>query len=97
MVSVTQQAIVNQVTDENDDVIQHAMYWRQALDLRTWELSVSAHGTFEYTTSANISGNRRSTESASATSLEILTRFWSAAPLRDVRNGSTKNAYDTKP
>lgn len=41
VVSVTQQAIVNQVTDENDDQIQQAMYWRQALDVRNMELSVS--------------------------------------------------------
>lgn len=41
VVSVTQQATVNQVTDENDDQIQQALYWRQALDVRTFELSVS--------------------------------------------------------
>lgn len=41
VVSVTQQAIVNQVTDENDDQVQAALYWRQALDIRTLELSVS--------------------------------------------------------
>lgn len=41
MVSVTQQATVNQVTDENDDQIQSALYWRQAFDVRTQELSVS--------------------------------------------------------
>ncbi|KAF3762359.1 hypothetical protein M406DRAFT_294033 [Cryphonectria parasitica EP155] len=40
VVSVTQQATVNQVTDENDDQIQSALYWRQALDVRTFELSV---------------------------------------------------------
>lgn len=40
VVSVTQQATVNQVTDENDDQIQQALYWRQALDVRTFELSV---------------------------------------------------------
>ncbi|PSR99387.1 hypothetical protein BD289DRAFT_38149 [Coniella lustricola] len=39
VVSVTQQATVNQVTDENDDQIQSALYWRQGLDLRTLELS----------------------------------------------------------
>lgn len=42
MVSVTQQVTVNQVTDENDEELQQAMYWRQALDVRTLELSVSA-------------------------------------------------------
>lgn len=41
VVSVTQQATVNQVTDENDDQIQSALYWRQAFDVRTLELSVS--------------------------------------------------------
>lgn len=41
VVSVTQQATVNQVTDENDDQVQSALYWRQALDVRTFELSVS--------------------------------------------------------
>jgi hypothetical protein len=41
VVSVTQQATVNQVTDENDDQIQSALYWRQAFDVRTQELSVS--------------------------------------------------------
>lgn len=40
VVSVTQQATVNQVTDENDDQIQSALYWRQAFDVRTQELSV---------------------------------------------------------
>lgn len=40
MVSVTQQAIVNQV--ENDDQLLSTLYWRQALDVRTFELSVSA-------------------------------------------------------
>ncbi|CAN8099467.1 unnamed protein product [Discula destructiva] len=39
VVSVTQQATVNQVTDENDEQIQQALYWRQALDVRTFELS----------------------------------------------------------
>ncbi|KAK7745348.1 hypothetical protein SLS53_002844 [Cytospora paraplurivora] len=39
VVSVTQQATVNQVTDENDDQIQSALYWRQALDVRNLELS----------------------------------------------------------
>ncbi|KAK2610979.1 hypothetical protein N8I77_004363 [Diaporthe amygdali] len=39
VVSVTQQATVNQVTDENDDQIQSALYWRQAFDVRTQELS----------------------------------------------------------
>lgn len=43
VVSVTQQATVNQVTDENDDQVQSALYWRQALDVRTLELSVSTH------------------------------------------------------
>lgn len=40
VVSVTQQATVNQWFEENDDDIQSALYWRQALDVRTLELSV---------------------------------------------------------
>lgn len=48
VVSVTQQATVNQVTDENDDQVQQAMYWRQALDVRTFELSVSARKIYYY-------------------------------------------------
>ena len=41
VVSVTQQALVNQWYEENDEDIQNALYWRQALDVRTFELSVS--------------------------------------------------------
>lgn len=48
VVSVTQQATVNQVTDENDEQVQQAMYWRQALDVRTFELSVSARKIYYY-------------------------------------------------
>ncbi len=40
VVSVTHDAIVNQMLEDTDD-IQNAMYWRQALDTRTMELSVS--------------------------------------------------------
>lgn len=39
VVSVTQQALVNQWYEENDEDIQNALYWRQALDVRTFELS----------------------------------------------------------
>lgn len=48
VVSVTQQATVNQVTDENDDQVQSALYWRQALDVRTFELSVSHPREFRF-------------------------------------------------
>ena len=41
VVSVTQQAQVNQMIEDNDDDIQNSLYWRQALDVRTFELSVS--------------------------------------------------------
>jgi hypothetical protein len=41
VVSVTQQATVNQWFEENDEDVQNALYWRQALDVRTFELSVS--------------------------------------------------------
>ena len=40
MVSVTSQAQVNQWYEENDEEIQHALYWRQAFDMRTYKLSV---------------------------------------------------------
>lgn len=47
VVSVTSPANVNQWIEENDDEIQDALYWRQAFDYRTLELSVgiltSAH------------------------------------------------------
>ena len=41
VVSVTSQAQVKQWYEENDEEIQHALYWRQAFDVRTYELSVS--------------------------------------------------------
>lgn len=40
MVSVTSQAQVKQWYEENDEEIQNALYWRQAFDVRTYELSV---------------------------------------------------------
>ncbi|KAG7292653.1 hypothetical protein NEMBOFW57_002689 [Staphylotrichum longicolle] len=39
VVSVTSQAQVKQWFEENDEEIQHALYWRQAFDVRTYELS----------------------------------------------------------
>ncbi|KAJ9157664.1 BAH domain-containing protein [Pleurostoma richardsiae] len=39
VVSVTQQATVNQWFEDNDEDIMSALYWRQALDTRTMELS----------------------------------------------------------
>ena len=42
VVSVTSHATVNQWNEENDDEIQDALYWRQAFDIRTLELSVRA-------------------------------------------------------
>ncbi|KAK4227485.1 hypothetical protein QBC38DRAFT_364020 [Podospora fimiseda] len=39
VVSVTSQATVKQWYEENDEEIQNALYWRQAFDLRTYELS----------------------------------------------------------
>ncbi|MBE3045566.1 hypothetical protein IMZ48_24070 [Candidatus Bathyarchaeota archaeon] len=41
VVSVTAMAHVNQWVEENDDDIQNALYWRQAVDARNLELSVS--------------------------------------------------------
>lgn len=41
VVSVTAPAVVNQWYEENDEEIQNALYWRQAFDVRTYELSVS--------------------------------------------------------
>lgn len=48
VVSVTSGAVVNQWYEENDEEIQNALYWRQAFDVRTYELSVRA---FYYPTS----------------------------------------------
>ncbi|KAK0631882.1 hypothetical protein B0T14DRAFT_14315 [Immersiella caudata] len=39
VVSVTSQAQVKQWYEENDDEVQQALYWRQAFDVRTYELS----------------------------------------------------------
>ncbi|KAK3341102.1 hypothetical protein B0T25DRAFT_330612 [Lasiosphaeria hispida] len=39
VVSVTSPAVVKQWYEENDDEIQQALYWRQAFDVRTYELS----------------------------------------------------------
>ena len=41
VVSVTSQAVVNQMIEDNDEELQSSLYWRQALDVRTLELSVS--------------------------------------------------------
>ena len=41
--SVTSQAQVKQWYEENDEEIQNALYWRQAFDVRTYELSVCHH------------------------------------------------------
>ena len=40
VVSVTSQAQVKQWYEENDEEIQHALYWRQAFDVKTYELTV---------------------------------------------------------
>ncbi|KAK0667372.1 hypothetical protein QBC41DRAFT_139425 [Cercophora samala] len=39
VVSVTSQAVVRQWFEENDEEIQNALYWRQAFDVRSYELS----------------------------------------------------------
>jgi hypothetical protein len=41
VVSVTSLATVNHWVEENDEETQSALYWRQAFDFRTLELSVS--------------------------------------------------------
>lgn len=41
VVSVTSLAKVNQWIETDDEEIQDAMYWRQAYDYRTGQLSVS--------------------------------------------------------
>lgn len=40
VVSVTQEAKVRQWFEENDEEIQDALYWRQAFDIRSMQLSV---------------------------------------------------------
>jgi hypothetical protein len=40
VVSVTASAIVNQWDEQDEDSVQPALYWRQAIDVRTMELSV---------------------------------------------------------
>lgn len=40
VVSVTAQATVNQWDETNEDEVQQALYWRQAFDVRSMELSV---------------------------------------------------------
>lgn len=40
VVSVTDKAEVKQMNDDADDEVHEALYWRQALDVRTHELSV---------------------------------------------------------
>ncbi|KAI0136222.1 hypothetical protein BJ170DRAFT_677102 [Xylariales sp. AK1849] len=39
VVSVTASAIVNQWDEQNEEEVQSALYWRQAIDVRTMELS----------------------------------------------------------
>ncbi|CAK7266981.1 hypothetical protein SEPCBS57363_002369 [Sporothrix epigloea] len=39
VVSVTSMASVNHLNEDKDDDVQNALYWRQALDVRTMELS----------------------------------------------------------
>jgi hypothetical protein len=46
VVSVTSPAEVTQWFEENDEEVQGALYWRQALDVRTNELSVSKNNLF---------------------------------------------------
>ena len=41
VVSVTSMAQVNHLNEDKDDDVQSALYWRQALDVRSMELSVS--------------------------------------------------------
>lgn len=43
VVSVTASATVNQWDETNEDEVQPALYWRQAFDVRSMELSVSTH------------------------------------------------------
>ncbi|KAL2200050.1 hypothetical protein P885DRAFT_30416 [Corynascus similis CBS 632.67] len=52
VVSVTSQAQVKQWYEENDEEIQNALYWRQAFDVRTYELS-----SVELVCSCNTPGN----------------------------------------
>jgi hypothetical protein len=40
VVSVAAPATVNQWDEQNEDEVQQALYWRQAIDVRTMELSV---------------------------------------------------------
>jgi hypothetical protein len=46
VVSVTGQANVTHWLEENDEEILNSLYWRQALDTRTLELSVSHRSLF---------------------------------------------------
>lgn len=41
VVSVTASATVNQWDETNEEEVQAALYWRQAFDVRSMELSVS--------------------------------------------------------
>lgn len=41
VVSVTASATVHQWDETNEDEVQPALYWRQAFDVRTMDLSVS--------------------------------------------------------
>lgn len=40
VISVTGKATVNQWFEDNHDDVQESLYWRQAFDVRTMELSV---------------------------------------------------------
>jgi hypothetical protein len=42
VVSITALATVNQWDEQNEEETQSALYWRQAIDVRTMELSVSS-------------------------------------------------------
>lgn len=94
VVSVTQQATVNQVTDENDEQIQSALYWRQAIDVRNLELSVSRHYIPSWSRQAALTPypRRLSKRSASVTNPETLIKSWSGVPTRSARSGSTRSA-----
>lgn len=43
VVSVTASATVNQWDETNEEEVQPALYWRQAFDVRSMELSVSCY------------------------------------------------------
>ena len=43
VVSVTGKAAVDHIDEEDDERTTDNQYWRQALDIRSWELSVSLY------------------------------------------------------